>query len=144
MTHDEFMRSLDEARLLSAIRAAEGGTSGEIRICIARGAETDPLSAARGAFVRLAMNKTRDRNGVLLFIAPVSRTFAIVGDEGINRHCDEAFWATLAATMTDAFSAGRCTDGFEQVIFRIGEVLARYFPRDPEDSNELPDSMVSE
>ncbi len=144
MTHEEFMATLDEPRVLAAIATAETATSGEIRLCVARAAEPDPLAAARRAFARLGMIRTRDRNGVLILVAPVSRTFAIVGDEGINRHCGDEFWSALAAEMGGEFAAGRPTDGIARTVQKVGEVLARHFPRDRNDTNELPDSIATE
>jgi uncharacterized membrane protein len=143
MKYDDFIRSMDESRLIAAIQKAESATTGEIRLCLARGAEPDPLAAARRAFVRLGMDQTRDRNGVLIFVAPRGQTFAILGDEGIDQRCGADFWKELTAQLGSEFATGRWASGLEAVIATLGEVLARHFPRRPGDTNELPDQIAS-
>src|SRR5262245_43912811 len=67
----EFLSKLEHDRILEAIREAESKTSGEIRVLIQRGkVKSDPLVAAERKFQRLGMHKTRERNAVLIFVAP--------------------------------------------------------------------------
>jgi len=142
MKYREFMESLDQARVVEAIRHAEASTTGEIRVCVAREAAPDPLAAARAAFGKLGMALTRDRNGVLVLVAPVSQTCAILGDDAIHaRICDQG-WTALAEELSAAFRAGRATEGLETVVSKIGEDLARHFPKRPGDTNERPDTIA--
>ena len=67
----EFLTKLEHDRIVETIREAERKTSGEIRVLIQRGKlKNDPLVAAQRKFHRLGMHKTRQRNAVLLFVAP--------------------------------------------------------------------------
>jgi uncharacterized membrane protein len=143
MHYQEFLRRLDEPRIIEAIRRAETHTTGEVRLCVTRTAESDPLAAARRAFVTLGMERTRDRNGVLILVSPASQTFAVLGDEGINGRCGELFWDQTVRDLASAFASGRVEDGLEAAILRVGEVLAAHFPRAPGDSNELPDNVAT-
>ena len=88
------------------------------------------------------MQKTRHRNAVLIFVAPVSQTFAVIGDEAVHRKCGDAFWQQLAAAMTEHFKQGEFTAGLVHGIERAGVLLAAEFPRQPDDHNELPDGMI--
>lgn len=137
-----FLQALDEARLRAAIAAAEATTSGEIRVMVSRSAADDPVAAARGAFLRHGMERTRDRNAVLLFVAPLSQTFAVVGDEGVHARCGQEFWDGLGRRLGEAFGAGDFTGGLCQVVEETGRRLAEHFPRRPDDSNELPDQVL--
>ena len=141
MKTDEFIERLQDAEIVAAIRHAEHGTSGEIRVFISRKPAPDAVAAAQRQFERLGMTKTRERNGVLFFLAPRSRTFAIVGDQAIHAHCGEGFWKKLASEMTEDFRQAQFTRGLVQGITRAGELLAEHFPRQPDDKNELPDSV---
>ncbi len=143
MRHKEFLRRLDEPRIVDAIRKAESATTGEIRLCVSRTSEPDALAAARRVFRELGMEKTRDRNGVLILVAPESQTFAIVGDDGIDAKCEPGFWTRIAERLGEDLRAGRVEEGLEEAIARVGDVLARHYPRDPGDTNELPDSVVT-
>lgn len=142
MNFKAFLQAIDEPALLAAIAKAERSTTGEIRVCVARTAEPDPLRAARRAFDKLGMQHTRDRNGVLILVAPLSQTFAILGDAGIDTRAGEGFWDELTRQLSADFAAGRNGAGLEAVIRQVGEVLAAHFPRTEGDTNELPDSIA--
>jgi uncharacterized membrane protein len=132
---------IDHVRVVAAIGAAEQRTSGEIRVLVSAEPAEDPIAAARKQFERLGMTRTAARNGVLIFVAPPSHTFAVIGDTGIHEKCGDAFWGELAAAMTEHFKRGDFTDGLVLGIHRAGELLAQHFPRRPDDRNELPDQI---
>jgi uncharacterized membrane protein len=137
-----FVDQLDSKRIEHAIAAAERLTSGEFRVVIHRKAVTDPVATAREEFARLEMYKTRERNAVLILVAPKSRKFAIFGDEAIHTKCGQPFWDEVAAAMTGHFREGKFTDGLVHAIDRAGGLLAKHFPRRPDDKNELPDNVI--
>jgi len=142
MKTPEFVKQLREPEIVAAIRAAERKTSGELRIFISHQKEVaDPVTAAQEEFVRLGMEKTRDRNAVLIYVAPVPRKFAIIGDHGVHERCGENFWQELADSMTARFRVAEFTEGIVQGITRAGELLAVHFARHPDDSNELPNRV---
>ena len=133
---------LDHARIVAAIADAERLTSGEIRVVVVRRKVADPVAEARHQFEQLGMTRTAARNGVLLLVAPRSRALAIVGDTGIHRHCGDGFWREVGDELTEHFKRGEFTAGLEHAITRAGALLAVHFPRQPDDRNELPDSVV--
>jgi len=133
--------SIDHARVVAAIGAAELRTSGEIRVLLAKQKAADPVAAAKAHFERLGMTRTAARNGVLIFLAPLSRNFAVIGDAGVHEKCGEAFWTELATAMTAHFKRGEFTGGLVHGIERAGALLAEHFPRQPDDVNELPDQI---
>jgi uncharacterized membrane protein len=135
-------QQLDSKRIEHAIAAAELKTSGELRVVIHRAAVADPVATAREEFTRLEMFRTRERNAVLILVAPASRNFAIFGDEAIHAKCGQPFWDEVAAAMTGYFREGKFTDGLVHAIDHAGRFLAKHFPRRPDDKNELPDNVV--
>ena len=137
-----FVDQLDSKRIEHAIAAAELLTSGEFRVVIHRATVSDPVAAARDEFARLEMYKTRERNAVLILVAPESRNFAIFGDEGIHAKCGQPFWDEVATAMTGYFREEKFTDGLVHAIGHAGRFLAKHFPRQPDDKNELPDSVI--
>jgi uncharacterized membrane protein len=90
MYHWWFLLRLNQRRVLRAIAEAEARTSGEVRIFISHKLIDDPLVEAQAQFDNLKMDATRERNGVLIFIAPRSRKFAVIGDKGIHERCGDA------------------------------------------------------
>jgi len=144
MKKSDFIQKLDHAALEAAIVKAETRTSGEIRVVVTHGPAPDAVGAAKGAFVRLGMAKTRERNAVLFFVAPESQTFAVIGDEAVHQKCGDAFWAELAAAMTGHFKQGEFTAGLQQGIARAGSLLAEHFPPRPDDADELPNTVIEQ
>jgi len=138
-----FLDEIDDERIVAAIRAAEARSRGEIRVHVAEGPVEDARHAAEADFARLGMAGTAERNGILILVAPESRSFAVVGDRGIDERCPPGFWEELAVGMAGEFRAGRFTDGIVAAVARVGEELARHFPRRPgdDDRNELPDGV---
>jgi uncharacterized membrane protein len=133
--------TIDDLRVVAAIGAAERRTSGEIRVFISQQKTEEPVAAAQKQFERLGMTQTAARNGVLIFLAPASRTFAVIGDQGVHERCGDAFWRELADAMTERFKRSELTDGLVLGIERAGALLAEHFPRTPDDRNELPDTI---
>ena len=132
---------IDQKRVAAAIVAAERKTSGELRVLLARHKAPDAVAAARRHFERLGMTQTRHRNGVLIFLAPRSRTFAVIGDTGVHEKCGDSFWRELADAMSEYFKRGDFTAGLVHGIERAGALLAEHFPPAAGDRNELPDDI---
>lgn len=142
MNHKEFINQLDDAKIVAAIASAENQTSGEIRVYVTHHKITDALARARLRFTKLGMEKTRQRNAVLIYLAPRSRQFAIVGDTGVHEKCGDDFWREVSATMEQRLRKGEFTDAVLAAVEKIGALLAAQFPRRPDDTNELPDGIV--
>jgi uncharacterized membrane protein len=141
MSAPKFVKQLREDEIVEAICAAERKTSGELRVFISHKSVEDPVAAARAEFARLGMEKTRERNAVLIFLAPATRKFAVIGDLGVHARCGDDFWQELARAMTAHFRKSEFTEGIVQGIKRAGELLAEHFPRRPDDGNELSDRV---
>lgn len=140
---DAFVESLDDERIVAAIREAESRTRAEIRVHVAEDAVEDTQDAGARVFEELGMTATAERNGVLLFVAPASRRFAVLGDAGIHARCGEAFWSAVAEAMAAEFRASRFTEGIVAGIAAVAAELSRHFPRSAGDAdrNELPDTV---
>ena len=143
MRTDEFLSRLDHDRIVGAIRDAEGKTSGEIRVFLQRGnLKGDALPAAQKQFRNLGMQKTKERNGVLIFVAPRARKFAILGDEGVHQKCGDEYWTRLIDSMREHFQKEDFTRALLEAIERTGELLKQHFPKSDGGKNELPDAII--
>jgi uncharacterized membrane protein len=141
-TH-RFLRRLDHKRITQAIRKAEGRTSGQIRVFVQRGDfDEDALPRAERRFVQLGMNRTRDRNAVLVFVAPRARKYAVVGDVGIHEKCGREFWQKLVTAMRVLFQKEEFDRAIILAINEVSKLLAAHFPRTGDTINELPDEVA--
>jgi uncharacterized membrane protein len=138
----KFLRREETLKVEAAIADAEKSTSGEIRVVIARSSPEDVYGAAVNTFDRVGMHKTDRRNGVLIFIAVNRRRFAIIGDEGINRHMGQEGWDRTRDRLAENFSAGKKAEGIIEAIGEVGKVLAAHFPPVENDKNELSNEML--
>jgi len=138
----EFVSQLDEARIVAAIAEAEQKTSGELRVYISRRAHADALVFAQKRFRQLGMTQTRQRNGVMIYLAPRTRQFAIVGDSGIHEKCGDAFWQEVSTQLGAALRQGDYTAALIQTVQQVGALLASHFPPVAGDVNELPNAII--
>jgi uncharacterized membrane protein len=143
MRTQEFLSKLEHDRIIQAIHEAESKTSGEIRVLIQRGKlRSDPLVAAQRKFQRLCMHKTRERNAVLIFVAPRVHKFAIVGDQAIHETCGDELWQRVVEGMRSHFQNEKFSDALIEAVKEIGTVLERHFPKTSDDTNELPNDVI--
>jgi uncharacterized membrane protein len=130
MRTKEFLNKLEDDRIVNAIREAESKTSGEIRVYIQRGKlNVDPLIVAEKKFQRLGMHKARERNAVLIFVAPRAHKFAVVGDKAIHEKCGEGFWQHIVSVMRTHFQNEKFNHALTEVIRELCKVLTEHFPR---------------
>ena len=134
----------EDRRVVEAIKQAELNTSGEIKVHIENHCRESVEQRSLFIFNHLKLNKTQQRNGVLIYLAAKDRSFAILGDEGINKVVEEGFWNDIRDLMAAAFKEGRFAEGLEQGIQRCGEKLKAYFPYQSDDINEIPDDISYE
>lgn len=143
MKAGEFIDRLDDAKVIEAIRQAESKTSGEIRVFVSRrtlGGD-DVMVRAAARFRKLGMDKTPERNGVLLYFMPREQKFAVVGDKGINARFGAGEWEKVAADLRDGLRAGRFTEAVVGGIEGVGALLERHFPAGAGDRNDLPNEV---
>jgi len=127
--HEHFVEQIDEKKLLRAIAEAEAMTSGHLRVLVSKRHCRDALAAAEKHFRTLGLEKTPLRNGVLIFVAPRSHTFAIYGDWAVHERCGEVFWTQVRDEMTPLFKEGRYTEALLHGVKKAGQILAEHFPR---------------
>ena len=141
MTPDKFFTKQEQYDIKTAVKEAELNTSGEIRVHIEKDLKGDPLDRAAYLFERLDMHKTKERNGILFYLAVDSKKFAILGDAGINSKVPENFWDNIKDQMSENFKKGNFTEGLTTGIVLTGEQLKKHFPYQTDDVNELSDEI---
>ncbi len=124
-----------------AILNAELNTSGEIRVHIQKKCKGDVLDRAAHIFKSIGMDKTTSKNGVLFYVAIENRSFAILGDSGINAVVPADFWESTKILMINHFREGRFAEGIVAGIEKAGEQLKEHFPYQRDDINELNDEI---
>jgi uncharacterized membrane protein len=142
MHHRHFVKQLDEKSVTVAVGRAERKSSAQVRVFVSHHPVDDALRAAHTHFHELGMEKTRDRNAVLVFFAPESQKFAIFGDVAIDQKCGTTFWEAVRDEIVPQLKAGKFTEAIVHAVDRVGEKLAEHFPPRAERENELPDEIA--
>ncbi len=134
--------SIDQEQIIiEAIKEAERNTSGEIRIHISNKEGSGSLVYAQNIFQEQNMHATKYRNGILLHISPIEKTFSVVGDQGIHQKVKQEFWDKLKEAVVEHFKQGDFYEGILFAVKQTGEKLNQYFPIDEDDKNELSDEI---
>jgi len=141
MKATRFFHVAERQRLRNAVESAEQQTSGEIRVFIDDHCREDVLDRAAYIFTKLGMENTRQRNGVLIYLALDDKKFAIIGDAGIHAKVGDTFWNEVREGMAGLFRQGKIIDGLEYAVMEAGTRLREFFPRSSGDINELPDDL---
>ena len=144
-------RVLTEADLdaiATAVREAEHRASAEIRVHVERRVAHgvarrtgDPLERAREVFATLGMHRTVHRSGVLVYLAVDDRKLAIIGDDGIHSRVGDDYWTGVRDRMIERLRTGAVAAALVEAVNEVGATLARFFPRRPDDVDELPDDV---
>ncbi|MBO9510087.1 hypothetical protein [Erythrobacter sp. A6_0] len=107
-----------------------------------------PVKAARARDAAIrhfkvgAESRTHGRTGVLLYLSMREHRAEIVADETIAGQVPAEVWGEAMADMLAEIREGRIAEGLAVGVRDVGAVLAERFPRDAEDTNELPDRLI--
>jgi len=137
------------AAITREIRATEAAHRGEIVFAVQASLDFWRLVHGESAreralevFSSLRIWDTEHNNGVLIFLLLADRDVEIVADRGIHVRCGPEVWEEICRSMESEFRAGRFEEGVTLGVRAIGEHLARHYPGDDTDRNELPDRPV--
>lgn len=138
---EDFLSKTEEQEIVEAIKLAEKNTSGEIRVHLEKKASTDSLQRAVEVFYSLGMDKTKDSNGVIIYVAVKDKQFVIYGDKGINEKVATDFWNSTKEIMQSHFKNGNFKQGLIDGILKAGEQLKQFFPYTDDDTDELSNEI---
>jgi putative membrane protein len=96
--------------------------------------------AARATFVEKRVHATRERTGLLVYIALRERLVELVGDLAIEAKLDRKQLVAWAEQIEAALPRG--PEATAQALAALGAAFAERFPRRPDDANELADDVV--
>src|SRR5580698_9147156 len=127
---------LEEIR--QSIYHAEAETTGEIRVYFEPKDKGDAYKRSVVLLHKLKLHEKKHRNGVMIYVAYDSKTFAIVGDEGIHKTVPENFWDDIKNDLQNCFKEGQMKSGIIDAIQKVGTHLKEYFPSDGNHETDSP------
>jgi uncharacterized membrane protein len=136
-------------RIEAAIGAGEATHSGQVRFVVEGALDGLPLfrdqparTRALDIFSHLRIWDTAHNNGVLIYLLLADRDVEIVADRGIDAKVGTAGWEEICREMEAEFRSGRFEAGVISGIQAVSRELARHFPPQSPQRNELPDKPV--
>jgi putative membrane protein len=96
------------------------------------------------AFTGHGLHHTKNHTGILILTSLLERRVVVLADRGINEKVEAGSWDEVVRIITDGLRARDACSAFCKAIERCGEILARHFPRSPDDEDELPDKLITE
>ncbi|MGD8439931.1 MAG: TPM domain-containing protein, partial [Holophagae bacterium] len=97
---------------------------------------------AAAAFLEEEVFATRDRTGILIFVALFEQQVVVLGDAGINRVVPEGAWQQIVDDVVRGVRQGRPTEALIQAIGDSGRLLeAHRLEIRPDDIDELDNEL---
>jgi putative membrane protein len=93
--------------------------------------------AALAAFFTEKLYKTREGNGILLFISLLERKVWVLADSGINHRIEPRQWDHIVTLITDGIREKRQCEAICAAILETGKILKTHFPARKNDRDEL-------
>jgi len=95
---------------------------------------------AAAAFLDEEIFNTRDRTGVLLFVALFEHQIRILPDRGVEKRVPEESWQEIASRLSAGLRGGRPGEAIVEAIHGCGKLLVEHgVGRRQDDENELAD-----
>ncbi len=97
---------------------------------------------AREAFQRRRIRSTAGGTGVLIYVSLYERMVRVLGDDAVAARLSPEDWQGVCDLVVQGMKNRRAAEGLEEGIRKAGELLARDFPIQPGDVNELANKLV--
>jgi len=98
--------------------------------------------AAFSAFFTERLHKTRDSNGILIYISLFERRAWVIADSGISARIPCQQWEEVITLVTHGIREKNQCQALCQAIEMVGSVLEKEFPIRNDDLNELHDLII--
>ena len=98
--------------------------------------------AAFMQFYSSGLFKTRESNGVEIYLSFFEKRVVVIGDRGIHEKMGDQHWQHVRDLIIRGIHEGNVCAGICEAIETCGKALAEHFPPRPDDVNELPNRVI--
>lgn len=96
---------------------------------------------ARLEFANLVNDRTRQRNGLLLFVSLAEHYIEIIADDAVATAIPPERWQQLVGQFQEKAKRAPLSDSLLSLIAACAAVLAHHFPARPGQEDELPNQV---
>lgn len=93
-------------------------------------------------FYREGLSATKGATGILLFLSLFERKAVVLADKAIAERLPPSTWDDVVAIILQGGRSGRWKAELESAIRLCGRLLAENFPIQPDDVNELANTVI--
>ena len=104
--------------------------------------DTEVQNAAFAAFFTEQLYKTKDANGILIFISLLEHRAWVIADSGINERIPHEQWEVAVDVITNGIREQKQCQALCEAIGLISDILEKEFPIQDGDMNELHDLII--
>jgi putative membrane protein len=97
---------------------------------------------AAAQFLAVGAHGTGGRTGVLIFVSLLEHYVEIIGDTAIAAKVSHADWQRIVDAMLPHLKEGEVADALVLGIEKCGMTLAKHFPPEAHNPNDLPDHFI--
>ncbi|MCX7679195.1 MAG: TPM domain-containing protein [Spirochaetes bacterium] len=94
------------------------------------------------AFKIHGLEKTKNRNAILLFVSIFEKKVILIADTGIAKCVSDHEWKRITDELAKKIKNGEMVRGLCDAIEEVGKILAKHFPQGPHDVDELQNIIV--
>lgn len=96
------------------------------------------------AFTAQGLHHTRGETGILILASLFEHRVEVLADRGINEKVPPGTWDQIVRIITVGLKSKNGCAAFCAAIDECSKILARHFPRSPDDRDELKNKLVME
>ena len=106
--------------------------------------EEEVEEAAITSFFRHGLYRTKNANGILLFISVFEHKVWVLADHGIHTRVPAGQWDAIVDRVIAGIRNQRAAAAICEAVETIGAILSQHFPVDSDDVNELKNIIVTD
>ncbi|NQY79092.1 MAG: TPM domain-containing protein [Candidatus Caenarcaniphilales bacterium] len=125
---ERFLSNEEQELIAQKIDEIEALTDAELRVHVESRCKVDPVKRAAKVFHELKMDGTKERNGVLFYIAVKDHKLAVWGDEGIDNELGQSFWEEEIEILVSNFKEAKYFQGLILAIDKVADKLKVLYP----------------
>jgi len=135
--------SKEEIQKIEAkITTLETMTSAEFKIIICKNAWMGIKRKAYKLFKKYNLDKTKEKNAVLLLVVEKSKELLIYGDQGIHKKSSTNHWTLVRDVILNDFKNDNFYAGLSSGIEMIATNLIEHFPANKDNKNEVSNEII--
>jgi uncharacterized membrane protein len=124
MHPDEFHQRIDHRRLTAALADAERETGAKLYVYVSHRHDIqEAMEPAQRRFGRIHAAHNHHIPAALIYLAPVTHKFAVLGNAPVHNRCGDPLWQRLVASLERDLKAGDITAALLNAVASLKSAL---------------------